>query len=191
MKKYILLTLSILLIGCKQTPTSETNNASPTPLSELKADTVDVIEFFDYGCGHCRTLHMTMKTLETEFDEKLRVDLKHYPLNPQTKKFAEGAECARNQDKFLDFHNQAFETYYGQFQEENIYKIAESIGLDTSKFRACMDSGKGLQQVEADVILARGIGVRGTPFMIINNQLEIPGSLPAASLRNIFNQMLE
>ncbi len=196
MKILSVLTLTLLLAGCDFLPAKETS--SPTiEVSETTAqleatpiDKVEVIKFFDYACGHCRTAHKTVKNLEAELGEKESFVLKHYPLSPVTYLVAETAECARRQDKFEVYHNALFEENFQNYAPENLQSVAESVGLDMEVFNTCVANGGGRSAVQADVDEATAMGVKSTPYFLINNSIPLPGAIPEKSFKRLINQVL-
>ncbi len=56
------------------------------------------------------------------------------------------------------------------------------MGLDTTKFNACVDGGQYLSQVEADTQDGQSQGVDGTPTFFVNGQ-KIVGDVPYAQLK--------
>ena len=53
------------------------------------------------------------------------------------------------------------------FPLENLTPLAEEIGLDGIKFKACLDSGKYAERVQADYREWAKIGITGTPANIL------------------------
>tara|TARA_Y100000310_G_scaffold92944_1_gene90531 strand:- start:38 stop:751 length:714 start_codon:yes stop_codon:yes gene_type:complete len=70
------------------------------------------------------------------------------------------------------------------------YKIyADDIGLDTSDFESCLDSGKFAEDVRADLDYGASIGVQGTPAFFINGKL-LSGAQPFAAFQQIIEAEL-
>lgn len=196
--KHFLLALGFLtLTACtapapSDTPPVVTDTAlEKTEAPIPKVEKIMVEEWFDYGCGHCRTSHEVIKNLKAKYGAQLEVRERHYPLSAQTFVFAEASECARSQGKFAEFHDQVFTEYYGQYNIDNLSKIAAAIELpDLDAFNTCVSSGAQKDKVTADIQAAQKLGVKGTPYFQINGELGIPGAISQASFESLFDQLL-
>ena len=74
---------------------------------------VVVIEFSDFQCPFCSRALPTVKQVLSEYKDKVLFAYKHFPLtqiHPLAQKAAEASECARDQGKFWEFHDQLFAT---------------------------------------------------------------------------------
>lgn len=74
---------------------------------------VTLLEYSDFQCPFCQRAFPTVQQVLQEYEGKVLFAYKHYPLNsihPRAQKAAEAAECARDQDKFWEFHDKLFET---------------------------------------------------------------------------------
>ena len=188
----LVLGLSLTLIGCTppdetvEESTPETVATTSTPVEKVK-----IVKFFDYACGHCRTAHFTIKNLQTQFGEKLEVELKHFPLSAQTFLVAETAECARRQDKFEEYHNLLLEENFGQYDPENLQAVAQQAGLDIEAFNTCAANGAGKSEVQTDRDLAESMGVKGTPYFLLNDSIPVPGAIPEKSFARLIQQVLD
>ena len=84
---------------------------------------------------------------------------------------AESAECAAQQGKFWDFHDAIYGDWSPDvFGRENNRRVAAEIGLDTSEFNSCLDKGRVLEHIEADIALAAEMGVTTTPTIFVNGR---------------------
>lgn len=73
---------------------------------------VTIIEFSDFQCPFCSRVLPTVKKVLSEYGDKVQFSYKHFPLvsiHPRAAKAAEAAECAKDQGKFWEFHDQLFE----------------------------------------------------------------------------------
>lgn len=198
--KHLLLALGLItLTGCNLPGGSDQNTppvVTDQPLTETespipKIEKIVIDEWFDYGCGHCRTSHNAIKNLKEEYGDRLEVRERHFPLSAQTFVFAEASECARAQGKFAEFHDEIFTNYYGKFEVGNISKAASAVAIaDLDTFNTCVTSGAQKDKVTADIRAAEKIGVSGTPFFRINNELDIPGAISEKSFKSLFDQLL-
>lgn len=74
---------------------------------------VTLIEYSDFQCPFCGRAFPTIQKILSEYDGKVLFVYKHFPLtsiHPHAQKAAEASECARDQDKFWEFHDKLFAT---------------------------------------------------------------------------------
>lgn len=93
-------------------------------------------------------------------------------LGDESQWAAEAAECAADQNKYWEYHDKLFASQNGEnqgaFSKDNLKKFAADLGLDTTAFNSCLDSGKYTQQVQTDTQIAQQIGVQSTPSFLVN-----------------------
>ena len=71
----------------------------------------------------------------------------------------------------------------------DLRQYAVDLGLDATRFNACLDSHKYAQHVEADISAGNAAGVNGTPAFFINGRL-ISGAQPFEEFRKIIDDEL-
>ena len=152
---------------------------------------VTMIEFADYQCPYCVRFYTdTLPQIEKQYVEtgKVKIVYRDFPLSslhPYAEKAAEAAECAGEQGKYYEMHDLLFEK--GVNGGAETYKgYAADLGLDTSKFNTCLDSGAMEGEVSKDLQDGANAGVRGTPAFVINGQL-VSGAQPFS----VFQQVIE
>lgn len=77
-----------------------------------------------------------------------------------------------------------------QFTANNVKRWAAKIGLNTTKFSQCLDSGKYKQEVEKDIMDGSVVGVTGTPAVFVNGRL-IVGAQPFAAFKVVIDEELK
>ena len=94
---------------------------------------------------------------------------------PQAVRAAEAAACAADQGAFWAFHDTLFlnQGAANAFSDARLKAMAETLGLDTAAFNACLDSGEKLAQVEASLEEGRSQGIDSTPSLFVNG-VEVP-----------------
>lgn len=89
--------------------------------------------------------------------------------------------CAQEQDRFWEYHDLLFgvngSDTSGGLSRPTLDKYAQQLGLDTTRFSACLDSHKYRDYLQALVAEARRAGVSSTPTFFLNGKL-IQGLLP-------------
>lgn len=143
---------------------------------------VTLVEFFDYRCGHCKRFAPSLAKL-LEQDDNVRVVYKEFPiLGPQSVVAARAALAARAQDRYHPFHK-ALMSAKGALNEEEIMKIASSVGVDTDRLAADMKDPTIEDAIKKNHELAQALGISGTPALIIEDEL-IPGAVPLNVLKD-------
>jgi len=111
-------------------------------------------------------------------------------LGPESDRAAAASECADEQQAFWPYHNKLYASQKGEnqgaFSRESLARMAAELGLDTTAFKECLDSGKYAKQVTQETYAAQSLGVRATPTFLINGR-PVQGALP----REQFEQLIE
>jgi len=133
---------------------------------------VTLIEFSDYQCPYCsRHAKMVMPQLVNKYVDtgKVRFVMREYPiarLHARAIPASEAALCAGDQGQYWGMHDALFANQKAN-TDENFQQMAADLGLDTTKFKACMDSDKFMEQINADVAEGQKLGVSGTPSFVV------------------------
>jgi protein-disulfide isomerase len=132
---------------------------------------ITLIEISDYHCPYCRRhVQQTQPRLYSELVNtgKVRHVFVHYPiaqLHPDAYRSHEAAACANDQGKFWDLHTKLFEAPLKTV--EQLTAVGGGAGLDASALRACLESGKHAQEVQASVERISKLNVTGTPMFLL------------------------
>ncbi len=139
------------------------------PFKGKESAKVTVVEFADYQCPHCKTASEVFKKIAAKFEAKMKFVYVDFPINPSgiSKVVAEGSHCASEQNKFWEYHYKAFSDQ-GALDKDSPTKLAKSIKLDEAKFKTCLEGTKGKAMVEKGRMEGERIGVKGTPYVLIN-----------------------
>jgi len=141
---------------------------------------ITIVEFFDYRCPYCKQTGEDMLALIERHDD-VRLVLKEFPiLGPNSTIASRAAIAAIPQGKYLDYHF-ALLRAEGSLDRDKIMEVAESVGLDTEQLARNMESARVDAIIDENTSLAREIGVRGTPAIVIGGQL-VPGAAPLSDL---------
>lgn len=148
-----------------------------SPGSSIAGDAngdITVVEFFDYNCGYCkRGLPEVQKLLQD--DKKVRFVFKELPiLSKGSEEAARIALAVKRQGKYWEFH-QAMLGAKGHADEASALKIAASLGVDMAKVKADMASDDVKNELRDDVLLAKKMGINGTPHFLVGDK-SIPGA---------------
>lgn len=148
-------------------------------LGNAKGD-VMVVEFFDYQCGYCKMAHPALKEL-MEKDKNVAFVAKEFPILGDGSLMASRAAIASiKQKKYDKFHNALME-FRGQLNESSIMEAATKSGLNADQLKKDMNDKRIDEIVAKNRALGAELGVRGTPFFIIGDEVR-PGAMNADEL---------
>lgn len=169
-----------LVAGLKQSGQFELLIAKPQPPVAIidtegfpskggKFAPVEIVEFADYQCPHCKTGSEVVKKLAERYGEKVRVIYMDYPINRSgiSRKVAEGGVCADQQGKFWAYHENAFKQQ-ASLSEDSPLALAKELELDTQRFSDCLADDKTREKVGRSKSEARRLGLSSTPSFFIN-----------------------
>lgn len=164
---------------------------SGTPYGPMEA-LVTIVKFSDFECIYCAQLASTLDRVKTQYDGKIRIIYRHFPLteaHPNAWKAAEASLCAGEQEHFWTMHDAMF-VNQGALEVANLKAMARRIGMDGKAFDQCLDSDQYYRAVFLDVSEARIANVTGTPTMFINDQAVV-GAVPFEELSATIDAMLD
>lgn len=194
--------------------TSETVQAEVGPVTDAdhiigdKNAKVVIVDYSDLECPFCKSFHNSLKKITADNSKNVAWVYRHFPLDihPKARKEAEASECANELGganafwKFVDRIYSVTPSNNGLDPAE-LTKTAQTIGLDTAKFKACLDSGKYAQKIEEQYQSAIKAGGRGTPYTVIltrgqtfplvDDQGRGLGALPYETLKSLVDQFLK
>ncbi len=153
--------------------------------------TVTIIEFSDFQCPYCRRVQPTLKRLLADYEGRVKLVFRDFPLrniHPQAQKAAEAAQCADEQQQFWPYHDKLFDNT--AFDDKALKTYAGELSLDVAQFTACLDSNKYAQEVEADLQDGRSVGVSSTPSFFINGR-PLSGAASYESFQELVEAALE
>ena len=137
---------------------------------------VTLVEFSDFQCPFCGRFFSTLKRVEQQFGDTVRIVYRQYPipsLHPNAQKAAEASLCANEQGKFWQMHDLMFQDQ-SNLLIKDLKDKASSLGLDRQRFDACLESGRYVEQIQKDQAEGSRVGVTGTPAIFVNG-VPLPG----------------
>ena len=164
-----------------------------------------IIEYSDTECPFCKNFHASMAEIMNESGKTGSVAwvYRHFPLDmhPKARKEGEALECANElggNNAFWAYANKIFEITPSNngLNLSLLPQIATDVGLDATKFTACLDSGKFADRVQSDFVSGVNIGIHGTPYTVVWNrktgkQMPISGALPINNIRAILKIVVD
>lgn len=160
---------------------------------------VTMIEFADFRCPFCEQFFsQTMPQIMQNYVNtgKVKFAFRNYAfLGPSSIVAADAAECANDQGKFWDFHdylykNQPSESDTSMYNTDTLTKAAVSLGMDGTKFSACLNNKSDDAKVQQDLSDGTKAGVNGTPAFFINGTF-INGAAPYSNFQAAIDAALK
>ncbi len=151
---------------------------------------VTIIEFSDFECPYCRRNVPILKELLTKYPGKLKLVYRDFPgpNHQQALSAAEAAQCAAEQSRFWEYHDALF-TRQAPTTGWNFFTLAEELGLNPSRFDACMKENRYREEVLKDLRDGLKLGVTSTPTFFINGR-PLVGARPLADFQTIIDPLL-
>jgi protein-disulfide isomerase len=151
------------------------------PVAGNPVGDVTIVEFFDTRCPYCRRLDPTMAELLAR-DHGIRLVYKDLPvLGPPSVLAAKALLAAQKQHGY-----EALRTAVMREQappdKDRLLALAKQAGLDPARLAADMDDPGIAQRINANLDLARSLGIDGTPAMVIGDAL-VPGAVELPELQ--------
>ncbi len=152
---------------------------------------VVMVEYSDFQCPACGAAEPTVQEIIKAYGSKIKFVYKHFPLTSihiNAQKAAESSECASAQGKFWEMHGKLFENQ-NALRISDLKSYAQQLGLNTTSFNSCLDSGAAASAVKADFNEGVAEGVRATPSFFINGR-KIEGGQPFDEFKTVIDQEL-
>lgn len=124
------------------------------------------------------------------YGDRVRLIYREYPLpnHPNARPASEAGLCANEQGKFWPYHDKLFASQR-RLGGADLKQYAVELGLDASRFNACLDSHKYAKQIDADIEAANDAGVNGTPAFFINGRA-LSGAQPFEEFKKVIDDEL-
>lgn len=136
---------------------------------------VVVVEFSDFQCPACASVHEPLKQVLSKFEGKVSYVHRHFPLTSIHKNAltaAHASEAAYNQGKFFEYGDVLF-TKQSEWEglsdpSEKYMAYAKELGLDAKKFEFDLKSREVAERVNTDMVYANRHALSGTPTFFVN-----------------------
>lgn len=144
-----------------------------------------IIEFFDYRCGYCSKQANDFQKLLNNSDN-VKIIYMEWPIFGDISDTA--AKIAlivwqRHPDLYFEVHNQ-FMQLGPKMKKVSIVDILNKIDLNGEEIFQEAASQKSNDIIEANMKLAKSLGLRGTPASIVNDSI-YPGYLQYKTLETL------
>jgi len=141
-----------------------------------------IVEYADYGCGHCAEASKSLKRL-LDGRRDIQLQFKVFPLTGVCNPGLEGtervgpcfaaaaAECAHQQGSFWQVNGDLFTNQQllaqSQWNRNDLVFLAKSNKLDVAAFKACLTTTSTMDGVLADAISGNKLNIQGTPAFFL------------------------
>jgi protein-disulfide isomerase len=151
---------------------------------------ITMVEFSDFECPVCRSLHDVLQGLLANYPQ-VRLVFKDFPLeqHPWARTAAIAGRCAYNQDPKAFW--KLYDLIYGNqdvISPENSYvkltDYASQIGLNPDTFKSCLAGPEAAAAVDASRANGLALQVSSTPTIFINGR-RIVGADPHLVEQNV------
>jgi protein-disulfide isomerase len=139
---------------------------------------VTLVEYSDFECPVCRSLHDALRGMLPTYADKVRVVFKDFPieqLHPWARTAAIAGRCAYNQDpaafwKLYDLIYDNQEIISAANAWTKMMDYAGQSRLDTDTFKSCMASPEAAEAVNASHANGQLLEVNSTPTVFVNGR---------------------
>ncbi len=145
-----------------------------------KDSKVVLIEYGDFQCPGCGTIHVRVKELTEKYQDKIAFVFRNLPLSsmhPNARAAAASAEAASLQGKYWEMHNMVYEhqdewSSASAKDRGNIFeRYASTLGLDVEKFKTDIASEAVTKKINFDQAVFRRTGLpQSTPTFTLNGK---------------------
>ncbi len=138
-----------------------------------------LVEFGDFQCPACRAAEPFVRQALHDFDGKIKLHFKHFPLtsiHSNAMLAARAAEAAGVQGKFWQMHDWLYDNQdlwaplNGSEARQKMIDVAKKLKVDSDKFTEDLDNSTISDKIAAMQNEAINIGVNATPTFYINNK---------------------
>jgi protein-disulfide isomerase len=173
---------------------SELQQSADGPYRGAASKDLELVEFADFQCPHCKEAQANMDKLATDFP-KARIVFQNYPLakiHPSSVTAASYGVCVTKlggSNAFFQFASAVFDGQEGLATADGasltLNSAVTKAGLDPAKVSACSSTPETGAQVEASVKLAQALNINLTPTLMVNGRQVPIGGLPYETIKQI------
>jgi protein-disulfide isomerase len=153
---------------------------------------VTIVEFSDFECPYCGAEEPILQQVLGANPNDVRLVYKHFTLaqHPYARGAAIAAECAGDQGKFWEMHDELF-AHQDVLDATHLPGYAQAAGVpDLTTWQACLGTPAPAARVDADLTVAAQLGLPATPTLIVNGD-EYVGALSYAQLAQVVATALQ
>lgn len=156
---------------------------------------ITIVEYSDFQCPYCGRGYNTVKEVEKNYGDKVRIVFKHLPLDfhplamPAAKYFE--AIALQDHSKAEKFHDLIFtnQAKLNQDGEKFLKDSAKKVGANLAKLEKDLTSEAVSARIAADMEEAKKFEFSGTPGFLING-VSLKGAYPFPEFKKIIDRHL-
>jgi uncharacterized membrane protein len=183
--------LPLYLTSFRSTPKTDLRLGEHVAIFGDPAAPVEVVDFSDFLCPHCKKAALLLKTLITTYPKSLRVRVMHFPLEAACNsmipsgghegscELARGAICAHQQGRGTQYHERIFD-HQETIRPDNWKNLLSDLGLNMETWTACVEAEATKQQLALDIAEGIRLQLHSTPTLFVQNR-RIDGLTPFVS----------
>jgi len=164
--------VALIILSQSRVPALSAARLASDPSLGSPSAKVTIIEYGDFGCPTCRGWEQAgvLKQIVATYGDQVHFVWRDYPIiTAQSPQAAQAGQCAFDQGKFWQYHDLLY-AKAPALSVNDLKSYAAQIGLNTTQFNQCLDSGQDKAKVNQSMAEARGYGFIGTPSFIVNGQ---------------------
>lgn len=175
-------------------PEREKLKAADGPTQGAAKPVIEIVEFSDLECPHCKKAAPILDKLVTDFPQ-VQLTFQQFPLpatmHPWALKAAEYADCAAQQkkDAFWKYIDSIFEnqgSIAAATADDKLKELATAAGLDATKLAACAAEPDTETRVNKSLKFGQSLDVNQTPTVFINGRRVLGiGDIPYEQLKTL------
>lgn len=142
-----------------------------SPILGNKQGSKYLFVFIDFQCPFCAKVQTSLKRFNQKYPQVALV-YKHYPLtriHPEAMNAAAASWAAHQQGKFWAYHDILLANQ-DRLNSAYYEEVAKQLGLNLSQFNRDRQSQSSKIAIADDIALGDKLGIKGTPFFVINGQ---------------------
>lgn len=154
---------------------------------------INIVVYESFGCPYCKDNQVDIKKMIAKFSPLVRFTVKDFPteaLHPDVFPAHLAADCANDQGRYWEYHDELFANQDAGFSRNNLQGIAKKLGLNSKEFDQCLINEEFSQEIRQDYASGVQLGVVGTPTYIINGTV-IPGALSMEMWEEIIGYIIK
>ena len=161
---------------------------------------LELVEFADFQCPHCKDAQATMDKLVTDFPQA-HIVYESFPLvdiHPQAFRSAAYGVCVAKlggNKAFFDYAAAVYDGQAGLATDEGatltLNGAVSKSGQTPDAIEKCSKTPETKSAVDASVQLAKDLGVNQTPSLAINGRIIPVGGIPYDTLKDMINYQIK
>jgi protein-disulfide isomerase len=157
---------------------------------------VQLVEFGDFQCPACGAAYPNVKQIMKDYDGKVTLYFRNFPLyqiHKNARIGAEAAEAAGAQGKYWEMHDKLYESQKDWSEDtdptDKLVGYAKDLGLDTDKFKQALSNDQYNSVIDQDLADGNALNINATPTFFLNGT-QLSGGFDYASLKKAIDAAL-